>query len=321
MKKTLVALAVLGSFAATASAQSSVTISGLVDLNVNKSIGTDDNAVGQASGSRLTFSGVEDLGGGLKASFELQHRLDASTGTQAFPNAFWRGGSWVGVSNEMGRVRLGRVANTVDATMGGYSPFGTDGVGSGGDSSSGGINRAFMNNAIAVDGSFAGVTINFQYGESNDNNDPGDNNPAGASIDSPYALSATYAAGPLAMSVAYDNTGLSAGGGGTWTVLAGSYDLGVAKISGLYGTGDNNTNGNEHESMLIGVSVPMGSAQILASYNTLEDKTAGVDVTKKISLGVRYSLSKRTRLYATVANDDAKASEKTGYEFGVRHTF
>ena len=86
MKKSVLALAALGAFAGGALAQSSVTMFGVVDVNVmtvdnddrTYSMGTD----GMAS-SRLGFRGVEDLGGGLKASFWLEMGLAADTGGSA----------------------------------------------------------------------------------------------------------------------------------------------------------------------------------------------------------------------------------------------
>jgi predicted porin len=86
MKKSLIALAALGAFAGAASAQSSVTMFGVVDLNVQTvsnaertySMGTD----GMAS-SRLGFRGTEDLGGGLKAGFWLEMGIAPDTGRNA----------------------------------------------------------------------------------------------------------------------------------------------------------------------------------------------------------------------------------------------
>jgi len=90
MKKTLVALAAL---AATASfAQSSVTISGRLDLGMSNlkttnSLGvttsstTRTDLTGNQSGrttSRLTFAGTEDLGGGLRANFNIETGLNPS---------------------------------------------------------------------------------------------------------------------------------------------------------------------------------------------------------------------------------------------------
>src|SRR5688572_8937355 len=85
MKKSLLALAVLGTFAGVASAQSTVTLFGVVDVNARatkngdadrlKTLSTDGNA-----SSRLGFRGVEDLGGGLSAGFWLEAGLAADTG-------------------------------------------------------------------------------------------------------------------------------------------------------------------------------------------------------------------------------------------------
>ena len=72
MKKSLLALAVLGAFASAASAQSSVTMYGRVDLSVGKPIGTANKGLFNGSGSRLGMRGVEDLGGGLKGVCETR---------------------------------------------------------------------------------------------------------------------------------------------------------------------------------------------------------------------------------------------------------
>ena len=79
MKKSLLALAALTAFAGVASAQSSVTLFGIVDLAARsvknhsgsiKSLSTN----GQVS-SRLGVRGVEDLGGGLRAGFWIEGDL------------------------------------------------------------------------------------------------------------------------------------------------------------------------------------------------------------------------------------------------------
>ena len=79
MKKSLLALAVLGAFAGVASAQSSVTLFGTVDVGAQyvKNDGRDASA--QLSHRRhqqqpLGFQGIEDLGGGLKAGFNIRCR-------------------------------------------------------------------------------------------------------------------------------------------------------------------------------------------------------------------------------------------------------
>src|SRR4051794_29661982 len=85
MKKSLLALAALTAFAGAASAQSSVTLFGIVDLAVTSVDNSSRDSVKSLSqdginSSRLGFRGVEDLGGGLRAGFWLEGALGADTG-------------------------------------------------------------------------------------------------------------------------------------------------------------------------------------------------------------------------------------------------
>jgi predicted porin len=111
MKKSLIALATLA--ATTAFAQSSVTISGAMDVGLmNQSFGNNTSAQNVSSGSngasRLRFVGVEDLGGGTKANFWLEMQPSFQNGTTSSAGLFNRG-AWAGLSNaSLGEVRLGR---------------------------------------------------------------------------------------------------------------------------------------------------------------------------------------------------------------------
>jgi predicted porin len=128
MKHSLVALAV-ATAATAASAQSSVTVFGVVDLGVtrgsssgNGSTGLTHMSTGANSTSKLGFRGTEDLGGGLTASFWLEGQLYADTGTAGRPvpagnqsittpqgtgMSFTRR-STVSLAGKFGEVRLGR---------------------------------------------------------------------------------------------------------------------------------------------------------------------------------------------------------------------
>ena len=118
MKRSLIALAVLGAFAGAASAQSSVTIYGSLDQALSKGNGgTAPNngangtskawQVRQSNGSRLGFRGNEDLGGGLSAQFQIEHRFTPDDGAAA--NPFWAGRSYVQLTSAAaGSVYLGR---------------------------------------------------------------------------------------------------------------------------------------------------------------------------------------------------------------------
>src|SRR5882672_1659155 len=138
MKKSLLALAVLGAFAGAASAQSSVTIYGSLDLAVTKGNGgtaPNDSANGlskawiekQSNSSRLGFRGNEDLGGGLSAQFQIEHRFTPDDGAAA--NPFWAGRSYVQLSSATaGRVYLGRDYTPAFWPAVKSDPFGWDGV-------------------------------------------------------------------------------------------------------------------------------------------------------------------------------------------------
>jgi predicted porin len=110
MKKSLIALAVLAASGA-ALAQSSVTMYGRIDT----SIGSEETLSGKStkvfSGnlttSRYGFRGTEDLGGGLRAQFQLENGFNADDGTVGTANAAFNRASWVGLSGAFGQVRLG----------------------------------------------------------------------------------------------------------------------------------------------------------------------------------------------------------------------
>ena len=77
MKKSLIALAALGAFAGAASAQSSVTLYGVLDVGVSKQTNLDLTAYGVSGSSfhiptRIGIKGTEDLGNGMSAIFDLQ---------------------------------------------------------------------------------------------------------------------------------------------------------------------------------------------------------------------------------------------------------
>ena len=91
MNKHILALAVLAGFAGVASAQSSVTIYGSLDMAITKGNGgtafnqgangtSEAWQIKQSNASRLGFRGNEDLGGGLSAQFDIQHRFTPDDG-------------------------------------------------------------------------------------------------------------------------------------------------------------------------------------------------------------------------------------------------
>lgn len=69
---------------------------------------------GVRQASRVGVRGVEDLGGGLRALFALEHRLEVDTGeiddgfVSAGRQRFWAGQAWVGLQGRWGRLTAGR---------------------------------------------------------------------------------------------------------------------------------------------------------------------------------------------------------------------
>jgi predicted porin len=133
MKKTALFAAVLSALASTAFAQSSnVQLYGVVDsgLRVESSGGTvaaktkDPKYVtgGGMSQSRLGINVNEDLGGGMVANVNMEHRFQVDTGTPSAAD-FWRQ-SWVGLTTPYGAIRFGRQYNALfDVTTTTFASF------------------------------------------------------------------------------------------------------------------------------------------------------------------------------------------------------
>ncbi|WP_211453193.1 porin [Collimonas antrihumi] len=135
MKKSIVVLSVLGAFSYAAHAQTNVTVYGLLDSGVtyvNKiAAPTAANARGTGSRfsvdsgdlqqSRFGFKGVEDLGGGMKALFNLEGGFSVDTGASGQGGLVFGRTSTVGLSGNYGTVQLGRRKDFIDEVATYYS--------------------------------------------------------------------------------------------------------------------------------------------------------------------------------------------------------
>ena len=140
MKKTLVALAVLGSFAGVASAATSVTLYGTLDAGYEGwNFGKDFSGLGsgfvQGSGytkdglsigtseknSKIGVRGQEDLGNGLAAIFTLEGGVGADNGETNAGQLFNRE-STVGLKGSFGEVKIGRAKSQMELALGGIVP-------------------------------------------------------------------------------------------------------------------------------------------------------------------------------------------------------
>lgn len=350
MKKSLIALAVLAASGA-AMAQSSVTLFGVVDATYAYGSGSVSNKSQLTNSgynsSRLGFRGVEDLGGGLSASFWLEAGVNndngsganTSTNNQGASGATGGGGltfnrrSTVSLNGGFGEVRLGRDYTPQFWNLTVFDPFGTNGVGTTQtlNSSLGGPTTVRASNSIGyfLPGKLGGFYGQAQYymGENNSGT-PAKKDGNG------LALRAGYANGPINVALAFSETKFVSGNIQAFN-LGGQYDLGVAKIMAHYNS-DDIKNGNEGTGFLIGGLIPVGAGEVRLAYSTYKIDTVGADPrSNKIALGYVHNLSKRTALYTTFArvsnkngaaqslNGSVTAANRnsTGYDFGIRHSF
>jgi predicted porin len=300
-------LAALAAMAGPAAAQSSVTVYGKVDLGLRKAIGTDNKEVGTGSDSRLGFRGTEDLGNGLRAIFAFEHRFFANNGVQDGAQ-FWKGVSRVGLEGGFGRIALGRqqiaafslVQDQID-------PFGADTVAGVRDQGMrvGGITKVRIDNSIRYDFSAAGFNASASIAEAVANGGP----------DRPASLAVNYSAGPLFLGAGIEDP---AGATDRQWNLGAAYSFGGARVSAGYASGKTNAN-VAAKGYVLGPNLPVGPGEFKAAYGT--QKLAGVTTVQKIGLGYHYALSKRTTVYADVGNDSKAATQKTGYDLGLKHSF
>ncbi len=327
MKKSLLALAVLGAFAASASAQSSVTIYGTVDLGVSKGNGgtaanpggnglSESWQVRQSRASRLGFRGNEDLGGGLSAQFMLEHRFSPDTGANSSAaGTQWDGASYVQLTHkDVGSLYLGRWYTPAFWINLKTDPFGYDGVGVihtkglAGFLSTSGVRT---NNTVGYKTpSFGGLTLNaaVSAGEGAGGRQTG--------------LNAEYAAGPIYAGIGYEKIKGGATDGHSLVNIGFAYNFGVIRPMAGYARAKVGAPGAlvSNDFYSIGATAPVGPGQIKAVYYRFDPAN---DIQEsKFGLGYDYFLSKRTRIYADVglAKQDGQ-SNNNAYMVGVRHDF
>ena len=352
MKKSLLALAVLGAFAGTAAAQSSVTIYGVLDMSIAKrndcspcavnpgAPGSEAWTMQQSTTSRLGFRGNEDLGGGLSAQFQIEHRFNPDTGAQN-QTPFWNGRSYVQLTSaSAGAVYLGREYTPAFWVQLKSDPFGNDGVGQTGV----GINWAGYMTPDAASGVTTVPQANWPAGGSaRSSNTIGYKTPNMGGLTANVAVSlaettgqgrgvgfnAEYAAGPIYAGLGYEKINDGSADGNGVVNLAFHYNLGFIKPMIYFAKGDVGTLSNKV--VLLSATAPLGNGVVKFGVSRLTldlPSTAAEDTHTKIGLGYNYNLSKRTNLYFDLGSATGVASiagvkgeRSTAYAVGVRHTF
>src|SRR6516225_1582592 len=135
MKKSTITVAALALLASPAFAQSSVTIYGKIDLGLVIDSGSSAGksvriSSGVTGGSRLGFKGVEDLGGGYKAAFQLETGFCADSAAGA-PNFCTGNNQFMGrqahgdLTGAFGAISAGRQYSIGFNNLSTIDPFGT----------------------------------------------------------------------------------------------------------------------------------------------------------------------------------------------------
>lgn len=330
MQKKIIALAIAGLASTAAFAQSNVTVYGVLDIGyldtetdgkTTTAAGTTKtSANGSSTGfdtgalqtSRLGFRGTEDLGNGLKATFQLEMGLATAaafgtdTGADLGGNMNIRQKN-IGLAGNFGSVTLGRQTVLIDRA----AAFGLAGMQ---NNAIGSIysNRTWDARADQLvtyaSPNFGGFFAMAQYGNSESDNDA--TNVAGVKTaknklsHTQTGLVLAYANGPLTAGVAYnneDNNNKGAIGTSrtdtereTWAAVA-NFDFKVAKVFGVYIDSDNDSQATTLSGLAgtkssgtvkgweLGVHVPLGKVTLLASYFDAEADAK----TRNVATGVR----------------------------------
>ena len=309
MKKTLLAAALLAGFAGAASAQSSVTLYGILDAglvykNVKYSNGPADvnssnfgMAYGTQSGNRLGFKGVEDMGNGNRLTFQLENGFDIGNGTAGQASRLFGRQAWFGVENDAwGYARMGRQLNFASDYFGALDPFSQGFAQANIGSVFGSTNTYRLSNALKyqtpnMGGFTAGVMYSFATGI--DSLYPG--NGANVSSGSAYAydttnntrqisLGAKYANGPIYVAASYDKLyGASGITGGSpdaspseWN-LGGSYDFKVVKVDAVYGQTRGGWMGGQNNQGNSGASISIPGRTVFGGGLNIYDTNWGVN--------------------------------------------
>ncbi|WP_422010040.1 porin [Roseateles sp.] len=336
--KKIALVAALAAVAAPAFAQSSVTLWGRLNTSVeSQKFGNQDRKVAvQNNSSRLGLRGTEDLGGGLKASFNLEHGLNSDTGTVQTlggpSTMFWSRQANVELSGAFGTVRLGTwfpdsYFSTVDRTSNHNHDTGTSS-----DALFSDFGFGVRTNKV---GYFSPTVGGFNFiGSVRAGEGSG---PRAYDLSLNYEVNGLHIAGTYAQASRYIGAGQIGSGAKRQTYgLEADYAFGpvlvtgyfqsekvdgfrtrnIGRVSAMYSLGQSEFHFN------IGGTKAGGDSASANGMTGDSFRTAGAS---QWTLGYNYNLSKRTKIYAFYTDIDQKLPNKGGdfdsLAVGVRHNF
>jgi predicted porin len=318
----------LSAIALPTAAQAQVAVSGYLDAGMYRDY-DKTNRLGTIQRSNLAFSGVEDLGGGLKATFRLSTRFEMGTGAPEGQGSkpFWHDESTVGLQSSWGQVRVGRALSAMWSQEWKYDAFSnvnriastawhmahtfspTDRASNNGDPEYG-----RMANGIFYDSpNWGGVSVHLSASPERTLAPGRDGRATSAAVN--------YDQGPVAGMLGYERNG---SGDKDW-FAGGKYRFGAAAILLSYNRSTAGDSSDKSRMVSVGGTYDIGATTLRASYGQQRvhlDASNG-DVTNKMaSLGAEYKLSKRTMLYTSLGHQRfAGQSSHTAFGAGMAHAF
>ena len=322
MSITFRATALAAAFAClplSAMAQSTVTLYGRVNTTVeSQRFNNQRQTTVSNNSSRFGFTGTEDLGGGLKATFRLESGFASDTGATTGGALFGRE-AVVGLSGAFGTIRLGRQAYlpaylaTAD-----YVSMHNHDTGTSADALFGGfLLPARQSNSISyTTPSFSGLTV--EVAQSLKERAPG----ALSQTD----VAANYDNGPLHLGAGYQKLGDN-----KLLALRALYELGAVTLGGYYERDDFVTQGDRNN-FRVAAMYTMGASEFhvnvgsAGKFSKIADSKA-----QQYTFGYNYNLSKRTKVYGyyTRVNNNSGLTYDVVGQFrdfsstavGIRHNF
>ena len=349
MKKSLIAAALLGTFAASAFAAPSVTLYGRVDTglaythknldNDTSSTNTVEMTSGFSTGNRWGLTGTEDIGN-AKVGFVLESGFNSDDGASGQDGRLFGREAQVNVSGAYGTLYAGRLGsvNSDNGTLGYLGdvsafPSGFGIVGS--QAGSTGTAYGRYDNVLAYQTpAFSGLQAAAMYSFKADSKKDTTTRENTSFADRYAAAGLRYKAGKAAVVLAGDYT-LYSNSNATYknldngysVILGGNYDFGVAKVFAKATYFDNQASATDSFSLLsdsktVGVegwgvelstAVPAFGGTVLGTVGYRDAKNVDNSDAKfkrwNAALGYAYAFSKRTSVYAAAGYAQEKANE------------
>ena len=312
MHRSLIIAAALASVGSSAFAQSTVTLYGRLNVTVERQkIGNLNDTKMQNNSSRWGLKGSEDLGGGMKAGFQIESGFSPATGASSSP--FWSRQSEVNLSGGFGKIRLGNFTSEAYYATSDYIGMHNHETGTSADAFYAYLGRNTGKVAYRTP-VIGGATFEAAVTE-------------GGSQNRTFDFAVNYDAGPLHLGAGYEKNSPTNKNAKEFAIR-GLYEMGAFTF-GAYIQRDTDgyglNFGNRTTTRFSGMYA-MGNTEFHANFGHAGDysKLAGDQAANQYTLGINQNLSKRTKVYGfytKVADKGTIYGDFSSIAVGVRHNF